>query len=124
VSAPTVDVRNEDSEMNDAIAQARASLNQFFDAFESPQPNQRHFLLKARFQEGDAFEHIWLADLDLSTNPARATVANEPRIQGIKYMERVTFTPEQITDWMFEEDGRLIGGFTTQLLKRRAEHPN
>lgn len=120
----TMDVRSEDSEMNGAIAQARATLNQFLDAFESPQPNQQHFLVKARFQEGASAEHIWLADLDFSTYPATGTVANEPDLTWLKYLERASFTPDQVTDWMYEEDGRLVGGFTTRLLQRRSEHPN
>jgi uncharacterized protein YegJ (DUF2314 family) len=117
LSDPTVSVGNEDSEMNAAIAEARATLNQFLDAFENPGPNQRHFLLKARFEDETTVEHIWLADLDLSKAPATGTVANESGIQGIQFMQRVAFSSDQITDWMFEEDGHWHGGFTTRLLK-------
>ena len=124
MSDPTIDVANEDAEMNAAIAEARATLNQFFDAFENPKPNQRHFLLKARFEDDAASEHIWLADLNLSVLPATGTVANEPGIKSLKFMERVKFSPTQITDWMFEENGHVIGAFTTKLLERRTSHPN
>jgi uncharacterized protein YegJ (DUF2314 family) len=45
-------------------------------------------------------------------------VANEPRIKGLSYMERVSFLPAQITDWMYMQDGKLVGGFTTRVLLR------
>lgn len=35
----------------------------------------------------------------------------------INFMERVSFLPSQITDWMFLEDGYLVGGYTTQVIR-------
>ena len=34
-------------------------------------------------------------------------------------MQWVSFDPDDITDWMYIEDGRLIGGYTTRLLRER-----
>ncbi len=108
-----------DPEMNAAIQAARDSLGIFFTALASPQPNQKSFLLKVRYVEGDRTEHIWLADLDLTTMPGKGTVANETDFPGLAYMQRASFKPDQITDWMYFEDEKLVGGFTMQLLIRR-----
>ena len=105
-------------EMTDAIDQARSSMCDFFDAFENPKPNQTSFLIKARFEDDGSSEHIWLADLDFTTQPATGIVANEPDIRSLTYMERVPFLPDQVSDWMYTENGKLVGGFTTKVLLR------
>jgi uncharacterized protein YegJ (DUF2314 family) len=33
--------------------------------------------------------------------------------------ERVTVAPQDVTDWMFLKDGKLIGGYTTRVLYAR-----
>lgn len=103
--------------MNFAIEEARRSLRSFFDAFVKPKPNQKAFLLKVKFHEGNSTEHIWLADIDASTMPMTGTVGNEPHIKGLSFMQRVEFRPEQISDWMYIEDGYLVGGFSIQVIR-------
>jgi uncharacterized protein YegJ (DUF2314 family) len=105
-------------EMARAISAARETMHQFLDVFFNPKPNQRNFLLKVRFEEGDKSEHIWIADLDLSTNPPTGIVANEPAIQHLKYLQRVPFSHTNVTDWMYLEDEFLVGGYTTRVLQR------
>lgn len=118
-----VTVDGGDEEMLRAINAARQSLKQFLETFFAPKLNQRSFLLKVAFHDQDRTEHIWLADLDLMSTPPTGVVANEPIISTISYMERVPFTAGEITDWMYYEDERLVGGFTTKVLKASAR-PN
>lgn len=106
--------------MTAAIQAARETIGAFFAAFENPAPNQTGFLLKIRYVEGDRSEHIWLADLDFTTMPATGAVANETSFPGLSYMQRGSFEPDQITDWMYFEDDKLVGGYTTRLLLRRS----
>jgi uncharacterized protein YegJ (DUF2314 family) len=73
------------------------------------------------YSKGDRKEHIWLGDLDLSTLPGTGTVANETDFPGLAYMQRASFKPEQITDWMYFENDELVGGFTSRLLYRRVK---
>jgi uncharacterized protein YegJ (DUF2314 family) len=115
-----VEVSSEDAEMLSAINEARKSLRQFLEAFFAPKPNQKHFLLKVCFEEQDESEHIWLADLDLSSTPPTGVVANEPRIQSIEYLQRVSIDFKLLSDWMYYEDGCLVGGFTTRVLQQSA----
>ncbi len=110
-------VHSDDEEMLAAINTARGSLRQFLDAFFAPKENQRSFLLKVAFEKGEQREHIWLADLDLVSTPPTGVVANEPRISSLEYMQRVPFDPAMVSDWMYYEDGCLVGGFTTRVLR-------
>jgi uncharacterized protein YegJ (DUF2314 family) len=118
-----VQVAGTNQEMEDAVDQARSSIGEFFAAFENPQPNQTSFLIKARFVDGETSEHIWLADLDFNSRPATGIVSNEPGISSLTYLERVPFLPDQVSDWMYLQDGRLVGGFTTRVLLRASAKP-
>jgi uncharacterized protein YegJ (DUF2314 family) len=106
-----------DPRMRFAIQEARRTLRTFFDAFVTPKENQTSFLLKVLFRSGAEKEHIWVADINASVSPLEGTIANEPKLAGLRFMERTTFGPSQITDWMYVEDGYLVGGFTTQVIR-------
>ena len=114
-----VGVPSDDPQMVAAINKARGSLHQFFDALAHPKPNQKSFLLKVAFRHGDEVEHIWVADLNLSGKKPQGVIADEPRMKGLRFMQQVSFDPADITDWMYIEDGKLVGGYTTQLLRQR-----
>lgn len=114
-----VQVSEEDEQMEAAVMAAKASFRQFIEAFAAPRPGQTMFLVKVVFDEGDAREHIWLADLDLSTAGPSGVVANEPNLPGLRFMQRVKFDPMYISDWMYVQDGVLVGGFTTRALRER-----
>jgi len=118
-----VPVDGGDQRMLEAINMARQSLKQFLETFFAPKPNQKSFLLKVAFNDQDQTEHIWLADLDLVSSPPTGVVANEPSISTVEFMQRVSFAAGEITDWMYYEDDRLVGGFTTKVLQASAR-PN
>ena len=97
-----------------AIQQARSTISQFFRAHRVPRRTQTDFRIRAAFQDGDQSEQIWLSHLDFNTRPATGVVTTRPNtIRTVSYHKRVPFRPEQMTDWMYLENGRLIGGLTT-----------
>jgi len=114
--------------MPTAIEQARASIGRFLDAFAAPQPNQSNFHLRVRIsgrsQSGeDAAEHLWLTRLDLSTNPPTGTIASEPYLSGLAYLQRIPFQFQQVSDWMYVEAGRPVGAYTIRLLRGDPPQP-
>jgi uncharacterized protein YegJ (DUF2314 family) len=117
---PVVKVRAEDSEMNAAISTAQASITNFMAVFRNPQTNQQYFLIKAKFTSGDVVEHIWVADLRYDGSVFHGVIANEPEsISGLKFKQPVEVQLGQISDWMFVQDGKLVGGYTSRVLRRR-----
>jgi uncharacterized protein YegJ (DUF2314 family) len=110
-------VMGDDTRMAEAIAEARGSILKFIEAFLKPTPKQNYFLLKVRFECEDQIEHLWLADLDLLANTG--LIANEPTIRSLRLKQRVSFALDDVTDWMFYDDGELVGAFTTKLLQGR-----
>jgi len=105
--------------MDAAIREAKATFEQFVEAFCHPTDRQKSFLVKVVFNEGEQIEHIWLADLELSGEKPSGVVANEPKLQGLRFMQRVEFEPVYISDWMYIEDGYLVGGYTTRVIRDR-----
>ena len=117
---PVVQVGDGDSEMNFAISAARASLTNFLAAFRNPQTNQQYFLVKSKFIAGGGFEHIWVADLTYDGREFHGVIANEPeRSSGLHFKQAVEVQMGQISDWMFVQDGKLVGGYTSRVLRKR-----
>ena len=114
-----VSYSSEDVEMNTAIREAKASFRQFIAALCQPTERQKGFLVKVVFGEGDTREHIWLADLDFRGGKQSGVVAVEPNLLSLRFMQRVEFELSCISDWMYVEDGYLIGGYTTQVIRER-----
>ena len=112
-------VKSEDPEMLAAIQEARSSIKVFLDAFVSPKPNQSAFLVKIAFVKGEDVEHIWLADLNLSGPKPTGVIADSPIRKDLKFKQRVEIDFLYLSDWMYVEDGKLVGGFTTRLLRKR-----
>lgn len=115
----TTPVPSDDPEMLEAIARARRSVKDFFDAFTKPRRGQTSFLWKIAFSDGGRVEHIWLADLDFSGPKPRGVVANEPSLPGFQFKQSIEFDASYLSDWMYVDDGKLVGGFTTRLLRQR-----
>lgn len=115
----TVSCSSEDADMEAAISEAKASFGQFIAAYCDPIEQQTSFLVKVVFDEGEQREHIWLADLDFSGKNPSGIVANEPNLSSLKFMQRVEFAPSHISDWMFIEDGYVVGGYTTRVIRSR-----
>ncbi len=105
--------------MEEAIVRAKSTLKIFFDAFCNPTAEQTGFLLKVYFEDDQCSEHIWLADLEFTGPLPSGVIANEPSLSGLSFMQRIAFDPSQISDWMFVDSGRLVGGFTTRVIRDR-----
>ncbi len=105
--------------MEAAIREAKKSFRKFIEAFCHPTEGQKSFLVKVVFDEGEQREHIWLADLDFAGKKPSGVISNEPNLPRLKFMQRVEFEPSYISDWMYVEDGYLVGGYTTRVIRER-----
>ena len=111
----------EDARMNEAMAGARASLDDFRAAVRNPPAGAESFTLKKGFPIGgdpEALEHIWVNDVRLEGDNFVGTLGNEPVGDvGFQYQDTVTVAPGEVSDWMYfvlPESGqpRMVGGFT------------
>ena len=102
--------------MSHAIQRARESIGDFFKALRLPRKGQTGFQIQAVFHDGEQRDQLWLSHLDFNTKPATGIVSTRPRIKTIGYRKRVPFRPDQMSDWMYKDNGRLVGGYTLRVL--------
>lgn len=113
-----VRVFNEEA-MDQAVAQARATWPQFAQALAEPGKHRSGFSIKRGFrvQDNPESEHIWLTNVSFDGQRFRGEVNNEPvDTQEVKLGDVVDVTPQQLSDWMYVENGILQGGFTIRVL--------
>src|SRR5262249_28086689 len=60
----TFDVAADNAEMNAAIAKARASLSQFWAAYDKPPSGAELFSLKVRITDNNGTEHFWTQEIE------------------------------------------------------------
>ena len=115
------DVDDDDPRMLAAIAKARSTVQQFIDALARPQPSQSMFSLKAAIRDGKEVEHMWLTPVTYDGSQFSGTVNNDPcTIKTIKIGDHFTVRKEEISDWMYIDNRKLIGGYTIRLLRDMA----
>jgi uncharacterized protein YegJ (DUF2314 family) len=111
-------VAADDARMNAAIEKARSTVNTFIAALKSPKPSQSAFSVKMAFTDGADIEHMWLTPVTYDGTSFQGTVDNEPeKVKNVKMGQRVSVTPSKISDWMYVENRKLVGGQTLRVLR-------
>src|SRR5688572_22602932 len=109
-----------DAEIQAAIMKARNTLNQFWNTQAHPGPKERGFALKVAIIDGDKEEHFWLTDVKRDARLISGVVDNTPAlVENVKAGDRVEFTEDQITDWVFMRNGKMVGNETMRPLLKR-----
>lgn len=112
-------VGGEDSEMNEAIAQARASLDDFLALSRKPPRGAKNFKLKVKFSDENGNEHMWVTPFKQNGDSFSGVLANEPEtVRNVQAWQTVHFNRADITDWGYERNGKQFGSFTVCVLLR------
>lgn len=109
----TFRVENEQAVMRKAVEQARKTVGEFIKALEHPAAGQSDFEVKKPFVEGNDVEHIWLSDIEFAGGRFKGKVDNAPmKIHRLKLGQVVSVNPDEISDWAYVDNGKLVGGYT------------
>lgn len=113
--------RASDTEMAAARDKARASLDTFWTMLAAPQPGITNLSLKVSLPtRSGSLEHIWIGDIARQGDTVRGRLANTPRdIAGLKMGSEVSFSEDQIDDWTFSRNGKIVGNETARPLLAR-----
>jgi uncharacterized protein YegJ (DUF2314 family) len=110
----------DDADIRAAMEKARASSGQFLAALQKPAANQRQFMVRKIFPATDAKQQIlWVVDLTFDGTLLHGRVddnTSQPG-SGVPKDGKVAFPPAEICDWMFNEDGKAVGGYMLRALK-------
>lgn len=113
-------VEADDEKMNAAIAHARETVNDFIERFQNPKSTNSDFSVKVKIEDGDKVEHFWLSDISYSNGTFSGTIGNDPVfVKNVKFGQQIRVKSDQITDWMYLDDGKMRGNFTLRVLLER-----
>jgi uncharacterized protein YegJ (DUF2314 family) len=111
-------VADDDPAMNAAMEKARSNVGTFIAALKSPKAGQSSFSVKMAFTDGTNTEHMWLTLVTFGGTNFQGAVNNEPeKVKAVKLGQKVTVARDKISDWMYVENGKLVGGETLRVLR-------
>ena len=106
----------QNTEMNAAIAQAKASLPVFLARLDANQI-QPTDSLKVGFPAGEGHEHIWVNQIAREGDQLTGVLANEPNAMPGQHRGSVVVFPiALVSDWSYEKDGKRWGNYTTRVM--------
>jgi uncharacterized protein YegJ (DUF2314 family) len=113
-----INVEANDAEMEAAIATAREKLPQFWQVFTHPEKGESDFSLKVRIKDGHGTEHFWVTEIERKEDgKIFGVINNDPEIvKNVKLNERVAVPEENISDWLYTRDGKMVGNYTLRVL--------
>jgi len=119
--ANTFAVTAEDSAMNIAIDKAKNTMEDFDKALRSNNPKYSDFAIKKRYKTDDGGgEHMWISEISISNGTYKGIVNNDAEItKEVKYGDTVFVKKDEITDWMYIDEGILRGGYTIKVIRNQ-----
>ncbi|MDR0495193.1 MAG: DUF2314 domain-containing protein [Treponema sp.] len=115
-------MRNDQNEKMLQIAEdARDTLSGFFRHLNRVNAEEGHFCVKYPFaaddDNGTNREQIWLTGIHFKNGIYYGFLANSPRhLAGMKKGDKVIFDMDNITDWLYVRNGKIIGGDSMKYL--------
>lgn len=116
---PISNVDPSDSRMVAAVAEARARWPEFAAAFAAKAADDdRPFLLKAPFGEGERSEHMWVQVEAINGSTATGTLLNDPLYNHrLKRGKSVDVAVETVSDWAYPDGEGLAGMFSDAIVR-------
>ena len=115
---PVINVEDDDPKMLAAINKARATTPEFIAALKNPKPGQSGFGVKIPVKDGTQVEHMWMSPVRIVDGQFSGAINNEPlNVKTVKLGDEVKIAPNEISDWMYVEGGKLIGGYTIRMIR-------
>ncbi|MGV3721508.1 MAG: YegJ family protein [Actinomycetota bacterium] len=111
-------VADDDPKMLAAIDKARATADTFIAALNAPKPTQSEFAVKLGVKDGEKVEHMWLSPVRFEGGRFHGVINNDAElVRTVKLGDTVTAEKSEISDWMYVQDGKLVGGYTIRVLR-------
>lgn len=121
---PVTDIDEDDVGMNQAIDKARLTVDQFIAVLQNPNDGQSKFSVKMPVRDDKTTEHMWLSNVRFSDGRFSGDLNNEPvKVSGVKIGDTLSVAKDEISDWMYMQDSKIVGGYSIRyLMNREAEN--
>ncbi len=111
---------DEDKAMNYAMETSRKTFGLFETAFKNNFCDTGTASIKLKFNVANGgFEYIWATDLTYENGNYYGIVDAPQLTTEVKDGEKIKINENMIADWMYAEDGILVGGLTLRLIRDR-----
>lgn len=115
---PFTRIDPDSEEVQSATAEAQKTIDEFIAAFQKPKRAQRSFSISAPLREQDQTEYPWLSVSAYEDGQFTGVIANVLRIiKAMKIGEVVGVNRHDVFDWLYVDNGKLVGGRTLRLLR-------
>ncbi len=122
-----ISVRKDDAEMEAAMQTARDQFSDFWQAVTTDAqravPMVSAPMLKVYFFDEDApedGEHMWVQEIDYDGETVSGVLVSTPQqVRSVQAGQTVQFPLERLSDWLYAEEGVVVGAFTVKLLRSR-----
>src|SRR5262249_46754197 len=106
-------VAPDDPDMTAAFRSARERLSDFLQLARAPRKGMTNFALKVEIKDGGRSEYFWVTPFAESEKGFTGTINNTPEIvHTVTLGQRITFSRDDIYDWMYRDHGWMKGNFT------------
>ena len=108
------------TQMLAAVTNAQATVPQFLRVLTNPAPNQARFQIKKPFgTRTGSEEHLWIGELTFDGTNFHGRLVNQPmELLTWKKGDAVTVLTNELSDWLYREDGLIVGGFTLRVMRQ------
>jgi uncharacterized protein YegJ (DUF2314 family) len=109
------EIESDNPELRAAEKEARERWPEFFEAFETRRDDQ-FFSVKAPLTDGDQTEFIWIDVTAIENDVVLGTLGNDPvDLPSYRYKDKVRVRVADVSDWLYLDNGKIVGGFTRHL---------
>jgi uncharacterized protein YegJ (DUF2314 family) len=117
-SSVAVAVPTDDAVIDAATQHARSTIAEFKQALAHPKPAQSDFSVKVELPEDRGVHYLWLQQVTCSGSNFSGTLGSDASgMKDHKPGEAVTIAADQVCDWMYVENNKLVGGFTLRAIR-------
>jgi uncharacterized protein YegJ (DUF2314 family) len=111
-----VEVPAADASLQMATQEAQRSLDHFTAAVQHPGSRQSNFQVKLAVEDG---HYVWLNQVEFDGALSGVLGLDAAGLHPAGPGARVTVPARDVEDWMYAEDGKLVGGFSLRAIRAR-----
>ena len=101
----------------DSVTQlGHETFGDFRTAFTEQKAGTENFFVKQKFGTNtEQEEHLWISDIEARGDSLFGVVNSQPRAtREVKLNDTILIDPARITDWMYYDNGKLMGGYSVK----------
>jgi uncharacterized protein YegJ (DUF2314 family) len=116
--SPEIEIEQNDAEIERIADNARRAFPIFLRNLSRPEKGAGNFFIKYPLTAADGgMEQVWLSSIHFKNGLYYGILANTAtRLDNMKKGGVITFEPDAITDWMYIQDGKIMGGRSIKYL--------